>query len=121
MTARPWVSPWLTFLLTENFTCWLLQNTQKKKQGKKKGYQAPPSVGPFAGVEPSVYFDVGGSQVKGMLEEVSERVVGVPSILLRDAGTYRAVWVSKSAGLGQVVQSAKRSSETLLSGLRRST
>lgn len=43
------------------------------KQGKKKGFQATPSVGPFAGVEPWVYFDVGGGQVKGMLEEVRER------------------------------------------------
>lgn len=39
-------------------------------QGKKKGYQQTPHVGPFAGVEPWVYFNVGGDQVKRMLEEV---------------------------------------------------
>lgn len=39
-------------------------------QGKKKGPSAPPSVGPFAGVEPWVYFNVGGDQTKHMLEEV---------------------------------------------------
>ena len=39
-------------------------------QGKKKGYSGQPSVGPFAGVEPWVYFNVGGDQVKRMLEEV---------------------------------------------------
>ncbi|CAM9614623.1 unnamed protein product [Pylaiella littoralis] len=38
----------------------------KKKKGKKKGHV--PSVGPFAGVEPWVYFDVGNS--RGVLEEI---------------------------------------------------
>lgn len=42
-------------------------------QGKKKGYQPPPSVGPFAGVEPWVYFDV-GRDVRRPLEEVSQSV-----------------------------------------------
>lgn len=37
---------------------------------KKKGYQQTPRVGPFAGVEPWVYFNVGGDHVKKMLEEV---------------------------------------------------
>lgn len=48
-----------------------LDLTDSINQGKKKGYQAPPAAGPFAGVEPWVYFDVGGDQTKRMLEEVS--------------------------------------------------
>ncbi|CAB1115817.1 unnamed protein product [Ectocarpus sp. CCAP 1310/34] len=50
----------------------------KKKKGKKKGYQAPPSVGPFAGVEPWVYFDV-GRDFRRPLEDIRsalEYVVG---------------------------------------------
>ena len=39
-------------------------------QGKKKGNSGQPSVGPFAGVEPWVYFNVSNDQVKRMLEEV---------------------------------------------------
>ncbi|CAN0148776.1 unnamed protein product [Laminaria digitata] len=51
----------------------------KKKKGKKKGYSGQPSVGPFAGVEPWVYFNVGGDQTKRMLEEIRvaiEYVIG---------------------------------------------
>ncbi|CAN0108800.1 unnamed protein product, partial [Scytosiphon promiscuus] len=56
-----------------------IQGTGKKKKGKKKGYQPVPHVGPFAGVEPWVYFNVGGDQVKRMLEEIRsalEYVIG---------------------------------------------
>ncbi|CAN0464203.1 unnamed protein product, partial [Ectocarpus sp. 8 AP-2014] len=55
-----------------------IQGGGKKKKGKKMGYQTPPSVGPFAGVEPWVYFDV-GRDVRRPLEDIRsalEYVVG---------------------------------------------